>query len=503
MPVTVLGWTLTLLGGVVGYELLRYAILRRVRVRLRDGAVAFVRRHNVRLESARFIDRLWLREALLVDPEVDRAMVRAAEAEQLPLATVRLRVENYVDEIAPAFSITAYYRIAAVLSRLVVNFAYEVVFDRGEVDRAVARVPPGAVPVYVINHRSNADYVVLSYGLLRHVALSYAVGEWARVWPLDVLFRAFGSYFVRRGETDKLYHKVLERYVQKLVGQGGVTGFFIEGGLSRDGLLRPPKAGLLDYVIGVQRDDPDREIAFIPVGINFDRVLEDRNLTAEAQGRERRPTAMEKARSAASLLARFPVLVGANLVRVALCAHRKLGYAAVSVGSPVLLSALCDGVDVAHLPKDERRPHVAGLARRLLDHVAHQVPATPVPLLSFVLLEGGELSDEAVAGRLRRLLTQLRQVGAPIAQGRAFPRLHEAESGIPGLDEAVEDVNEAQMVAFLAGYAMERRGLVAHDQGLFRILPGQDPVVRYYAHSIAHHLPGGLDRIGTTAPPAR
>jgi hypothetical protein len=98
--------------------------------------------------------------------------------------------------------------------------------------------------VFVINHRSNADFVVLSYGLLRHVALSYAVGEWALVWPLDVLFRAFGSYFVRRGEKDPLYHKVLERYVQVLVGEGGVTGFFIEGKLSRDGRLGAPKAGL-------------------------------------------------------------------------------------------------------------------------------------------------------------------------------------------------------------------------------------------------------------------
>ena len=68
--------------------------------------------------------------------------------------------------------------------------------------------------VFVINHRSNADYVLLSFGMLRHMALSYAVGEWARVWPLDTLFRSFGSYFVRRGEKDPLYHKVLARYLQ-------------------------------------------------------------------------------------------------------------------------------------------------------------------------------------------------------------------------------------------------------------------------------------------------
>lgn len=497
MPDTVLGWTLTVLGGLVGYEVLRFAVVRRVRVRLRDGAVAFVRRYNVRLESARFIDRLWLREALLVDGEVDRAMVRAAAVEDIPLAAVRLRVEQYVDEIAPAFSITAHYRVAAVVSKALATFAYEVVFDRREVDAAVTAVPEGAVAVYVINHRSNADYVVLSYGLLRHVALSYAVGEWARVWPLDVLFRAFGSYFVRRGEKDKLYHKVLERYVQKLVGHGGVTGFFIEGGLSRNGRLRPPKAGLLDYIIGVRRDDPDREIAFIPVGLNFDRVLEDRMLTAEARGLQQKPTLTQKLTSALTLLARLPVLLAANVVKVALRSHRKLGYAAVSVGRPVLLSELSGGVDIAHLDMAERRPRVEALAQDLLEHVSRSIPATPVPLLCFALLEGGGLHDEAVVDRVRQLIFALRSRGAPLAFGRAFPRLTEAASGIPGLDDAVEEGNEAQMVVFLAGYSLERRAVIGHDDGLFRIEADQDCIVRYYAHSIVHHVDDGDARIGT------
>ena len=68
------------------------------------------------------------------------------------------------------------------------------------VEAQAAKVPKDAVRVYVINHRANMDPLILAYGLLRHVPMSYAVGEWALVWPLDRLFRAFGSYFVRRGE---------------------------------------------------------------------------------------------------------------------------------------------------------------------------------------------------------------------------------------------------------------------------------------------------------------
>ena len=81
--------------------------------------------------------------------------------------------------------------------------------------------------------------------VIHRVALSYAVGEWALVWPLSALFRSFGGYFVRRGETDPLYHAVLERFVQLLVGQGAVTGFFLEGALSRDGGLRRARTVLV------------------------------------------------------------------------------------------------------------------------------------------------------------------------------------------------------------------------------------------------------------------
>ena len=123
------------------------------------------------------------------------------------------------------------------------DLLFELVVEPGGFERQLQRVPDGAVRVYVMNHRANIDPLLIAYGLLRHVPMSYAVGEWALVWPLHTLFRAFGSYFVRRGERDPLYHAVLKRFVQLIAGQGAVTGFFIEGGLSRDGALRAQANG--------------------------------------------------------------------------------------------------------------------------------------------------------------------------------------------------------------------------------------------------------------------
>ena len=52
--------------------------------------------------------------------------------------------------------------------------------------------------IFVMNHRSNIDYVLLAHLMAHRAALSYAAGEWAYVWPLERLIGGMGAYFVRR-----------------------------------------------------------------------------------------------------------------------------------------------------------------------------------------------------------------------------------------------------------------------------------------------------------------
>ena len=493
MPQTHTEWFLTILATVVGYELVRWAIVRRVRGRLRAGALSYVRRHRVELESARFIDRIWLRETLLMDPEVDQVVLERTRDDGVSIRQMRHRVGMYVDEIAPAFSITAYYRVGRLVAGSIVRFAYEVIFDAKRFRRVMDQVPKDARVVFVMNHRSNFDYLVLSYGLLRHVALSYAVGEWAQVWPLDKLFKSFGSYFVRRGEKDPVYHKVLERFIQLLVGHGGVTGFFLEGRFTRDGRMGTPKAGLVDFIVGVLRTSPDSEIAFIPVGLNFDRVVEDEVLLAERDGKPPPPTIMDRCRTLARLVVGLPIMIGANLARVATRSHRKLGYAAVSVGTPVLASAhgFTGPSGHAHLPRAQRRPHVDALAQQLLSAIESTIPATPVPV--FCLAYARTATQEGVARgplttAVRELIVALREAGAPMAFGEAFPVPEEATSAIPGLGDLVADQSEAETVVTLAGYALQRREIIRFTDGRFVLEGDGARIMSYYANSIVHYL---------------
>src|SRR5947209_3177894 len=56
-----------------------------------------------------------------------------------------------------------------------------------------------------------------------------------------------GAYFVRRDSKDELYRRVLERYIAMATEAGVPQAVFPEGGLTRDGLIREPKLGVIDY----------------------------------------------------------------------------------------------------------------------------------------------------------------------------------------------------------------------------------------------------------------
>ena len=87
-----------------------------------------------------------------------------------------------------------------------------------------------------------------------------------------------GAFFVRRNSGNPLYRLVLERYINMATKEGVCQAVFLEGGLSKDGRLRQPKFGLIDYMLRSYDMHNDRNIVFIPVGINYDRTIEDRSL---------------------------------------------------------------------------------------------------------------------------------------------------------------------------------------------------------------------------------
>ncbi|HEY1953700.1 MAG TPA: 1-acyl-sn-glycerol-3-phosphate acyltransferase, partial [Gemmatimonadaceae bacterium] len=197
-------------------------------------ALRALRRSHSRLDRFKLTKKPFIRATLLADDAIAAAVREHARETGLDEAAAWRRVEAYIDEIVPFFNILTYYKIGLAVTRMLLNFFYKVSVEyAGGASQSV--LPRDAVVIYLMNHRSNADYVLVGYTLSGRVAISYAVGEWARTFPLEYIFKSFGAYFIRRKYREKLYHTVLERYVQLITRNGVTQGIFLEGGLSRDG----------------------------------------------------------------------------------------------------------------------------------------------------------------------------------------------------------------------------------------------------------------------------
>src|SRR5258708_9543445 len=185
---------------------------------------------------------------LLADPKVQRAAERFAVENNSSLEKAMKSVELYAREIVPRFNAYLYFRVGYWIGRAVARALYRVRI--GYIDSSgLAKVDADATVVFVMNHRSNMDYVLAAYLPADQTALSYAVAECARLWPLSALIRAMGAYFVRRNSKDELYRRVLERYVAMATEAGVPQAVFPEGGLSRDGRVGGRPLGVLGYLM--------------------------------------------------------------------------------------------------------------------------------------------------------------------------------------------------------------------------------------------------------------
>jgi glycerol-3-phosphate O-acyltransferase len=416
-------------------------------------------RLKIRIPPLTLTKRDVLIDRLIFDPQVQEAVEAEMQASAVPREVVLERVRRYAREIVPSFNAYAYFRIGYALARNVARFLYRVRLGYSD-EEGLAAIAPKSTVVFLINHRSNMDYILVGYLAAEKAALSYAVGEWARVWPLQTLVRVMGAYFVRRNSGDPLYRKVLERYIAMATAAGVTQAVFPEGGLSREGHLRPPKLGILDYMVRSFDPAGERDIVFIPVGINYDRVFEDRSFLVE-RSTVPRPKASRAIWNTLSFVMRNFGLMLTNR-------WHRFGYACVNFGSPISLKAYAKerGVDFHVLPKEERFAKVDLLARDLMERISRVIPAVPVPLVATVFVRDPDRawSELELKAEVYRLMEELESRGAHVY----IPR---------GDQDYAIDVGLRMLTL---------RHLVAERDGLFAAEPSELPLLTYYANSLSH-----------------
>jgi glycerol-3-phosphate O-acyltransferase len=380
---------------------------------------------------------------LIYDPQVMEAVRDYAREEGVPPNVAFEKARSYAREIVPGFSTATYFGFAIKLAQRISQGLYHVRIG-GADSPGLQQIDSRAAVVFVMNHRSNMDYVLITWLASKHSALSYAVGEWARVWPLKALIRAMGAYFIRRRYSNPLYRAILARYVQMSVQQGTTQAIFPEGGLSLTGTVGDARKGLLHYIVRGFKLHEGQDVVFVPVALNYDRILEDRVLiSAGLQGIRRFPVRMK-------------VVIGFTLRII----WQKLrgrftpfGYAAVCYGAPLSLREF-----MTH----EADASTESLAEHLMQRIRSAVPVLPVPFVAAALVRCGGACSRA-------------QLDQECAKLRAD--LHKRKAWLHLPRDAEKDHVELGIAA------LNLRGIISLDSDHITTTPGEEPVLGFYAAS--------------------
>lgn len=253
--------------------------------------------------------------------------------------------------------------------------------------------------VYVPNHRSHLDYLLVNYIIYTSdLAIPHnAAGINLNFWPIGGFLRRTGAFFIRRSfKGNKLYTVVFNEYLKYLLTGGYPVLYFHEGGRSRTGRLLKPKTGFLAMIVKIYLQNPKRPIVFVPININYDKLFELRSYLKELSGGQKRKESLWQ------------------LINVRKTLKNYLGKAYINFGEPVFLEE--------YLKSTKRR--LSGqevlwsgnsslfnsLINELADHINVKINAAiymnPISLIALGLLAPSQkaMSKEEMIGYLQCLV---------------------------------------------------------------------------------------------------
>lgn len=357
------------------------------------------------LEAPRFRDRL----------------EHIATQENISFEKAERKALGYLREIASDINFTV-----IELWDFFLSWLFNSLYDGLEVDQAglakVKKVAKDSPLVLIPCHKSHVDYLLLSYIFYQNdLSLPHVcAGINLNFWPLGPIFRKSGGYFIRRSlPGDALYPLALKSYVKELMREGYFQEFFIEGTRSRSGKLFPPKTGLLNMMVESFADGGVSDVYFVPVGLGYERVLEERAYLKESKG-------AKKSKEKFSDLFRLPKFL-----------RRRYGKVYMQFAEPISLRAALNHEGEAPVDPARLKQTVAELAERIcvaINEVSTVMASAPVAT-ALLAPHGKSITPQQVADKARELLDLARQSGA---------RLSEA------LREKPEEAMEGVLAQFIA-----------------------------------------------------
>ncbi len=330
----------------------------------RQGALALLRAERSLIGTQYKVPR-FVCEEIAASGRFQAAVAALAERLGRPVANVAREATACIDEMVASQSrlaVDIWGEFGRWLSR-----AYTVDVDTHGLDRL--RVLNRSQPlVFLPSHRSYLDPLVLRSALHQQEFPPNHVlgGINVAFWPIGPVARRSGYVFIRRSfKDDEVYKLALREYMAYLLRKRFNLEWYIEGGRSRTGKLRPPRYGLLAYLVEAFREGGVDDVQLVPVSIVYDQLYEVGAMAAEERG------ATKGAESLAWLLG------------YARAQGRRLGKVRVSVGEPLSLrAALAEDSQTGARRSNE----VEKVAFEVCYRIGLATPITPTSLVTLALL---------------------------------------------------------------------------------------------------------------------
>src|SRR6516164_2250250 len=403
-------------------------------------------------------------EAIAHSPDFRGDVARLADRLGLTEQETMVRAEADLDSLVASMSPVAVDLLSSTLRPLHAR-AWDVQVDTAGLDRLRALNREHAL-VFLPSHRSYADPLLLADVLAEHDFPPNHVlgGDNLRIWPIAPLARRAGVVFIRRTfSDDEIYKLALREYLGFLLAKRFNLEWYMEGGRSRTGKLRPPRYGLLAYVAEAIARGRAEDAWIVPVAITYDQLREVSAMAAEQAGAAKKGEGLGwLAGYARGQLAR----VGTVYVRFAEPISLR---AALPPGGPGGDSA---SPDPAAPPKDAWRLALQKAAFEVAVRINRVTPATATALVTLALLgvRDRALTLGQVRGVLEPLRRYLRERGLPYSRG-----ILDTDAGVQRVLGALSQQN---VVTSYAG----------GEEPVYAIERGQHLVAAFYRNSAIHHF---------------
>ncbi len=310
----------------------------------------------------------------------------------LPVAEVDRRARGALEEMVAAQSrraIALWDQLGRYFSR-----AYRLDVDTTRLDE-LRELNKAHSLVFLPSHRSYLDPLVLRPALLaNNLPLNHVMGGLnVNIWPIGSIGKRSGTVFIRRKfGDDEVYKWTLREYMRYLLTKRFNLEWYIEGGRSRTGKLRPPRFGLLNYLAQAFRTSEMSDVYLVPVSLTYDQLYEVGAMAAEAHG---------EAKSKESLRWLF------GYVRAQ---GRWHGVAHVNIGRPLSLADYLG-------QEDDPRLAVQKTAFEVCHRINEVTPVTASSLvmLAFLGIEDRALTVLEISGILGPLVDYIKARSLPSA----------------------------------------------------------------------------------------